>query len=130
MTLANVLFLAAAAPSPFELNLLHVLHVASLVVVIAYTFYAFAAAPETRKGVMIGTGIATLIALLTGIRVWQGMFNFALMGWIVVKILCWLGISGLTGMAYRRRDKAAVLMTVILLLAVVALVMVYWKPTF
>jgi hypothetical protein len=116
--------------NPFELNLLHVLHVASIVVVIAYTFYAFAAAPETRKGVLIGTGIATLIVLLTGIRMWQGMFSFAMMGWIVVKILCWLGISALTGVAYRRRDKAAVLMTVVLLLAVVAVVMVYFKPTF
>lgn len=116
--------------NPSELNLLHALHVASIIAVIAYTFYAFAAPPETRKKVLIGTGIATLLVLLTGIRMWQGMFGFAMMGWIVVKVLCWLGISGLTGVAYRRRDKAALLMTIVLVLAVVAVVMVYFKPTF
>jgi hypothetical protein len=114
--------------SPFELNLLHVLHIASVVVVIAFTFYAFAAAPETKKSVMIITGIATVLALLTGIRMWQGMFNFSLLGWVLVKIVCWIGLSALTGVAYRRRDKTGALMTVVLLLAVVALVMVYWKP--
>ncbi len=115
--------------SPSELNLLHVLHVASVIILIAYTFYAFAAPAETRKGVMITTGIASLILLLTGIRMWQGMFNFVFMGWIVVKIVCWLGLSAFTGMAYRRREKAALFMSITLILAVVALVMVYWKPT-
>ena len=115
--------------SPFELNLLHVLHVASVVVLIAYTFYGFAGAPQTKKGVMIGTGIATLLVLLTGIRMWQGMFNFAVLGWIVVKLVCWLALSGLAGVGYRKRDNAGVFMTVILAIAVVALVMVYWKPT-
>lgn len=116
--------------SPFETNLLHVLHVASVVIVIAYTFYAFAAAPETRKRVLMISGIATLLALLTGIRMWQGIYSFEMLGWVVVKIVCWLGLSALTGVAYRRRDKTSALMSVILLLATVALVMVYWKPNF
>lgn len=115
--------------SPTELNLLHVLHVASVIVLIAYTFYAFAAPPQTRKGVLITTGIASLIILFTGIRMWQGMFNFTMMGWIVVKLVCWLGISAFTGMAYRRRQQAALFMGITLVLAVIALVMVYWKPT-
>lgn len=115
--------------SPSELNLLHVVHVASVVVLIAYTFYAFAAPPETRKKVLITTGIAALLVLLSGIRMWQGMFNFVLMGWVVVKIVCWLGISAFTGMAYRRRQQAALFMGITLILAVIALVMVYYKPT-
>lgn len=114
--------------SPTELNLLHVVHVASVIVLVAYTFYAFAAAPETRKKVLIITGIATLLVLATGIRMWQGMFQFTFMGWIVVKFVCWLGLSALTGMAYRKRDKAGALMTLALVLVVIALVMVYWKP--
>lgn len=116
--------------SAFESNLLHVLHVASVVLLVALTFYAFAGAPETRKRVVMFAGISALLALLTGIRMWQGMFSFALLGWVVVKIVCWLGLSALTGAAYRRRDRTPVLMTVVLLLAVVALVMVYWKPVF
>ena len=111
-----------------ELNALHIIHVASVVVLIAYTFFAFAGASETKKRVMMITGIASVLALLTGIRMWQGMFSFHAFGWIIVKLFCWLGLSALTGMAYRKRDQANTLMVVALVLAVVALVMVYVKP--
>jgi hypothetical protein len=114
----------------FELNMLHVVHVASIVVLLAYTFYAFAAAPETRKGVLIISGIATLLVFATGIRMWQGMFHFVYMGWIAVKIACWVILSGLTGLAYRRRAQASLFMAIALIVTVIALVMVYWKPTF
>ncbi len=124
--------MVAAPPTtpmaPFELNLLHALHVASVVILIAFTFFAFAASPETRKSVMIITGVSTLVVLLTGLRMWQGMFSFNLLGWVIVKIVCWIGLSALAGVGYRRRDKAAGLMAIVLLLAVIALVMVYWKP--
>ena len=111
-----------------ELNALHIIHIASVIVLIAYTFFAFAGPPETKKRVMMITGIATLLVLLTGIRMWQGVYAFAAMGWIIVKIVCWLGLSALTGMAYRRREKANVLMIVALVLAITALAMVYVKP--
>jgi ABC-type transport system involved in cytochrome c biogenesis permease subunit len=114
--------------NPAELNLLHVVHVASVVVLIAYTFFAFAGAPETRKRVMAITGVATLLVLLTGIRMWQGKYGFAPMAWVIVKLVCWLGLSALTGLAYRRRQQTNALMVVALLLAVIALVMVYYRP--
>ncbi len=111
-----------------ELNLLHVVHVASVVILIAFTFFAFAGAPETRKRVLAITGVAALLALLTGIRMWQGMFGFATMGWIFVKLGCWLLLSGLTGLAYKKREATNTLMVVALLLALIALAMVYYKP--
>lgn len=114
--------------NPHELNFLHVAHVAAVVVLIAYTFYGFAGAPETRKRVAIVTGIASLIALLTGIRMWQGMFGFAAMGWVFVKLFCWLALSGLSGVAYRKRGAVGLLTFVVLALAVLALVMVYYRP--
>lgn len=114
--------------NPVEYNVLHLLHVASLLVLTGYTFYAFAAGPETRKGVMMVTGIATLIALLTGIRMWQALYTFSFLGWIVVKLVCWIALSALAGMAYRKRDKAALLMSVGVVLTVVAVAMVYFKP--
>ncbi len=113
--------------SATELNLLHVLHVAAAVVLIAFTFYGFAAAPETKKRVMIITGVATLLVALTGVRMWQGMFGWH-GAWAWVKIVCWLALSALAGVGYRKRDNAGVFMTIILLIATVALVMVYWKP--
>lgn len=111
-----------------ELNALHVIHVAAVLVMVAYTFFAFAGAPETKKRVIMITGIASVLVLLTGIRMWQGVFGFHAFGWIIVKIVCWLGLSALTGMAYRKRDKANGLMVVVLALAITALAMVYVKP--
>ena len=108
--------------SPFELNLLHVVHVVSVITLIGFTFYGFAGAPESRKMVMITTGVATLLVLLTGIRMWQGVYGWH-GGWVYVKLVCWLGLSALAGVGYRKREKKGLFMSIIL-----ALVMVYWKP--
>ncbi|HUR57897.1 MAG TPA: hypothetical protein VM029_09320 [Opitutaceae bacterium] len=114
--------------NPKELIALHAGHVIAVLVMLAYSFFALAAAPESRKRVLMITGIASLVVLLTGARMWQGMFGFAAMAWIIVKLVCWLLLSGLTGMAYRKRDKAGALAGVMLLLAAIAVVMVYAKP--
>jgi hypothetical protein len=111
-----------------ELNALHLIHVAAVLVLVAYTFFAFAGPVETKKRVMMITGIATTVVLLTGIRMWQALFGFAPLGWIVVKLVCWLGLSALTGLTYRLRDKSNLLMIVALVLAITALAMVYVKP--
>lgn len=114
--------------SPSELNALHIVHVAAVVTMIAYTFYAFAAAPETKRSVLTLSGIAALVVVATGLRMWQGLYSLAPLGWIFVKIVCWLGIAGLGGAAYKRREKRRLFMTIVLGLALVALVMVYTKP--
>lgn len=114
--------------NPVEYNVLHLLHVAGVLLLTGYTYYAFAAPADTRKRVMMITGIATLLVLLTGIRMWQSIYTFTFSGWIIVKILCWLGASALTGLAYRKREKAKGLMTLAGVLLVVAVAMVYLKP--
>lgn len=114
--------------NPQEYNTLHWLHVAGMLLLTGYTFYAFAAPAETRKRVMMITGIATLVVLLTGVRMWQALYQFAPLGWVIVKGLCWLGFSALAGLAYRKRDKAGALMTVGALLLAIAVAMVYYKP--
>jgi len=114
--------------NPNESNVLHLLHVVGLLVLTGYTFFAFAGPPETRKRVLAITGIASLLVVLTGVRLWQGRFGFVPHGWIIVKLVCWLGVSALGGMAYRKRDKANLLMTIALVLLVVAVAMVYLKP--
>lgn len=114
--------------NPHELTALLVLHVAAVLMLLAYTFFAFAAPPETRKRVLMISGIASLVVLLTGVRMWQGVFGFHAFGWIIVKVGCWLGLSALTGVAYRKRDQANMLMIVALALAITAVAMVYVKP--
>ena len=46
----------------------YILHVTSVLVLTGYIFYAFAAAPATRKRVMMITGIASVLALVGGFR--------------------------------------------------------------
>ena len=117
-----------ASMNPSENNVLHLIHVLGLLVLTAYTFFAFAGPADTRKRVLAITGVASLLVLLTGIRMWQGMFSFQMAGWIIVKLVCWLGLSALTGMAYRKRDQANMLMSIALALLLVGVTMVYLKP--
>ena len=42
---------------------------------------------------VIGTGVAALVMLATGVRMWQDIYGFAPAGWLIVKCVCWLGLS-------------------------------------
>jgi len=114
--------------NPHELIALHVLHVAAALVLVGYTFYAFAAAPQTRTKVMIWTGTAALVMLATGLRMWQEIYGFAPAGWLIVKLVCWIGLSALAGFGYRWREQAGLLIWVAIVLAVTAVAMVYVQP--
>lgn len=113
--------------NPHEYNSLHILHVLAAIVSIGTIFYACAGAHETRKKTLMWSGIAGLLLLLTGIRMWQGLYGFA-GGWAIVKLVCWLGLSAFTGLAYRKREKASCWLILTIVLTVVALVMVYIRP--
>lgn len=105
----------------------HILHLVSLFVLAGYTFYAFAAAPETRKRVMMITGIASLLALVGGFGL-QAKLAIGWPGWLIVKLVCWLGLSALAGFGYRRRGAAGTLAVVAIALVLVAVVMIYTRP--
>lgn len=104
----------------------YILHLISLFVLAGYTFYAFAAPPETRKRVMIITGIASLLALTGGFGL-QAKLGYKLTEiWLLVKLGCWFGLSGLAGVGYRRRGAAGALGVIAAALILTALVMVYY----
>ena len=105
----------------------YILHVSSVLVLAAYTFYAFAAPLETRKRVMMITGIASLLALVGGFGL-QAKLGYGFPGWIIVKLVCWFGISALAGVGYRRRGAVGTLALVAIALLIIAVVMVYVKP--
>jgi hypothetical protein len=104
-----------------------ILHVISILVLTGYTFYAFGAPADTKKRVMIITGFASLLALVAGFGL-QAKLNVGWPGWLIVKILCWLGLSALAGFGYRRRGAAGTLAVVTIVLVTIAVVMVYTKP--
>lgn len=104
-----------------------IVHLACIFTLLGVTFYAFGAAPETKKPVMIISGLAAVGVLLTG-GAMLGMAHMGFPGWAIVKLVCWLGIASMGGMAYRRRSQAVPFMVVVLALAVVAAAMVILKP--
>lgn len=110
-----------------EYNSLHIIHVISAIGMVAAIFYACAGAPENRKKTLMWGGIASLLVLLTGIRMWQAIYGFA-GGWAIVKLVCWLGLSAFAGVAYRRQAKARLWIILTIVLALVAVSMVYVKP--
>ena len=105
----------------------HILHVFSVLVMTGFTFYAFAADPSTRKRTLAISGIASLLALIAGFGL-QAKLSIGFPGWLIVKLVCWLGLAALTGLGYRRRGAAGALALIAIVLVFVAVVMVYLKP--
>lgn len=106
-----------------------ILHLLSLIVLTAHTFMAFAnPAPENRKRTMMITGIAALLMFISGFAMLSVNKIPFTTGWVLVKLVCWLGLSGLAGMAYRKAHLRGALSTIALVLIVTALFMVYRRP--
>ncbi len=105
----------------------HVLHLSSIIVLLAYTFYAFAAPAETRKRVVMITGVAALLTFISGFAM-LGKLHLGFPGWVAVKLVCWLGLSVMVSFAYRRRAQADAFMLVSLVLAITAVAMVFVRP--
>ena len=112
---------------PMSPTFYHIIHVLSVLVLTGYTFYAFAAPAETRKTVVIITGIASLLVLVGGFGL-QAKLALGWPGWLMVKVVCWLGFSALAGIGYRRRGAAGTLAMIAVALVAVAVVMVYARP--
>jgi uncharacterized membrane protein SirB2 len=74
---------------------------------------------------MMITGIASILMLVSGFGLLSKLHNNTFAPWVIVKIVCWLGISALAGIGYCKRDKAPLFMDIILALAAVALWSVY-----
>lgn len=107
------------------------LHILSLIVLTAHTFMAFAnPAPENKKRTMMITGIAALLMFVSGFGMLTVLKVPFVTGWVIVKLVCWLGFAALAGMAYRKPDCREMLSKIGLVLLAVAIFMVYFRPTF
>jgi hypothetical protein len=104
-----------------------VLHLSSIIVLLGYTFYAFAAPPQTRGRVLMVTGIAALLVIVTGFGLLHRL-HLGFPGWAIVKLVCLIGLASITGIAYRRRAQADLFMIVAFALAITAVAMVYVRP--
>ncbi len=100
-------------------------HLASLIALTGGAFYAFAGSPESRKKVMMITGIASLLMLISGFGMLARLHSNQFQPWVIVKLVCWLALSGLAGIGYRKRDNAPMFISIIAVIVLTALYMVY-----
>ncbi len=108
----------------------YILHVFSILVLTGFTFHAFAAPADTKKKVMAITGIASLLVLISGFGLISKVYQNHIAAWMIVKLVCWLGLSALAGIGYRKREKARALRLVALALVFAAVFAVYTKLAF
>ncbi len=109
-----------------KLQIYQLLHVGSVITLIAVVFSAFAAPrPERKKFVMILSGIAALVAFVAAFGLIATKYGNHFTTWMIVKIGAWLGLAALPGIVFRRPELAKVLGWVAALLVLVALLMVY-----
>jgi len=110
-----------------------ILHVASILLLTGAVFAVFGGAPDgRRKLIMMAGGILSLLALAGGFGLAAkklGLPNPAAWpAWLWVKVGCWLWLSAVAGIGFRRREKTAVWLGLTAVVLVGALAMVFLKP--
>ncbi len=105
-----------------------ILHVLGVLILFGSTFAAFAnPLPVLKRKVLAVSGIASLVVLIAGFGL-AGLLKYGFPGWIIIKIVCWLGLSAMAGIAYRQPKKIPLLAVLSLALVATAIVMVYLRP--
>ena len=109
-------------------QLFSVLHVTSVILLSSVTFAAFAAPhPDNRRTYLMMSGVLSLLVFLSGFGT-MGMMGLGFPGWAMVKVVCLLALSGLTGMAFRMTGQIRMLATVAVAAILTATAMVTYKP--
>jgi hypothetical protein len=103
------------------------LHVSSVILLVAVTFGACAApTPERRKQALLLSGIASVVALVAGFALMAKRYPGGFELWMWIKLACWLGLSALCGMAFRKPENAGKLTLVAVVLVLAAVAAVYF----
>lgn len=104
------------------------MHVASALLLVAATFSAFAApTAERKRGVMILAGVLSLLMLTGGFGL-MARLGYSFATWLYVKIACWMVLSAMAGIAFRRPQLAGKLTIVTAAVILTAVWSVYYKP--
>lgn len=106
------------------------IHVISAFLLCAFTFMACASASSGKnKRVLMFSGILAVTMFVAGFGLMARLkLGFAENPWLWVKIACWLALSGVAGMAYKKPEKAGAYTAMAMISIVIAVVMVYTRP--
>ena len=104
------------------------LHLVSVLLLTGVVFAAFVSPdPEQRRRILMRSGSLSLLVFLTGFGV-MGMLGLGFPGWALVKVVCWLVLSALPGLAFRMTGQRKMLQTVAVVAIVIAVAMVTYRP--
>jgi hypothetical protein len=104
----------------------YLIHVVSLVLLAAFTFQVFAKR-ENKKGMMMLTGILSLLALVGGFGL-LAQLKHGFPVWVIIKLVCWLGLSAMAGLAFRKPGSIGTLKLLSIVLIAIAVWAVYFRP--
>lgn len=98
-----------------------------MVLLTAFLFQAFANPdPKNKKRTGMITGILALLMLIGRFALVATM-KVGFPWWIIVKLVCWLGLASISGMAYRKPQRIPLLTFVAIALILTAIVTVYFR---
>ncbi|HIG12691.1 MAG: hypothetical protein ABGY71_13745 [bacterium] len=84
--------------------LYHILHVAGALLLAGFTFAVFAnPSPERRGRSMMTLGILGAIVLVAGFGL-LAKLSLGFEIWVILKLVAWLGLSALSGLAFRKPE--------------------------
>jgi uncharacterized membrane protein len=106
------------------------LHVAAAFLLVGVTFFTFASPkpPEKRRRVLTIVGILSLIMLVGGFGLVSKVYGNSWHVFIIIKLVCWLGLSAMAGLAYSKPAQVRSFAYLSRLFVLVALWAVYFKP--
>jgi len=112
-----------------SIHLYHFLHVFFVFLLLMFTFKAFAdPRPELRRKSLMVTGILSLIVLVAGFGLLAKLHYSFTAGWVILKLVAWLGVAALGGIVFRQPGKAGVFSLIVTALVAMAVYAVYFKP--
>lgn len=113
-----------------SLQVYQLLHLISVMLLVGTTFAAFANPdPAHRKSTLMWSGILSFLVLLGGFGLKAKVgYDLGWPGWLIVKIVCWLVLSALAGIAFRKPANVGALRMIAILTIAGAVAMVYLRP--
>lgn len=107
----------------------HFIHVFALLLMAGVTFAAIAnPAPERRRSALMWSGILSVVVLVGGFGLVAKALGSEWQPWVFVKIGCWLGLSAMTGLIFRRPGLGKIWGLIATALIGIAVYSVYFRP--
>jgi hypothetical protein len=110
-----------------KFHIYQVLHVASMVLMTAFLFQAFANPdPKNKKRSAILIGSLALLMLIGGFGL-VATLHVGFAWWVIVKLVCWFGLVAISGLGYRKPERIPLLTGVAIALILIAITTVYFS---